>query len=432
MSTPPTTPSRPPSFTHFRLPGDLHFAFNSNKKMKTVLVTASFLGNLDDTVTRVALLPSILRRGTHRSRDMQAISRRLDGLYGASLGTYVHKIGEWHAVRFRLEVVNDRFLPGGRGVLREALEFLREILECPLEVGGGFHPEYLEQEKVNLRRSIESLVDNKSAYAEQRLVEEMCREEPFRLYEQGRIEDIPAIKARALRSFHSSWVRRYPLHVYVAGDLELEPTRELVASAFPSSGREGGYALNDPPKSVPVGARREVTERMDVNQAKLVLGFRHGITFASPEYEALLLMNGILGGYSHSKLFQNVREKESLCYSVQSSAERTKGLLFISSGIAPEKHSRALEIILKNVEAMKHGDITDQEIESTVLTILNSNEMLEDNLGLLGDVDFIWSLHGRQLDLTAFRERLKRVTRDEIVAAARKLEHDTTYLLTTK
>ena len=422
----------PPSFTHFHLPGNFHLAVNSNKKMKTVLFTVSVLANLVETVTRMALLPVILRRGTRLHPDMQSISRYLEGLYGASLASFVIKIGEWHVLRFRLEVVNERFLPGEKGLLHKALELLVELLREPLEVAGGFHPEYLEQEKVNLRRAIESLVDDKAAYAEHRLVEEMCSKEPYRLNEQGRVQDIPEIEPKALRDLHGKWVRRYPLHVYAAGDIDVRETRDLVASVFSagSPAREGGYVLNGIPRPVPVSSMREVEERMDVNQARLVLGFRHGITHADPSYEALLLMNGILGGFSHSKLFQNVREKASLAYSVHSALERTKGLLFISSGIAPENHRKALDIILEHVEALKKGEISDEEIQATVLTILNSNEMLEDNLGALADVDFVWSLHGRELDLAGFREKLKKVGRDEIVAAARRLQHDTTYLLT--
>jgi predicted Zn-dependent peptidase len=126
-----------------------------------------------------------------------------------------------------------------------------------------------------------------------------------------------------------------------------------------------------------------------------------------------------------------VREKANLCYGIHSTLERTKGLLFISSGIAPENHGRALDIILEQVKAMKAGEISADEIAATKSTILNQNEMLEDNLGALADVDLVWGLHGRKLDLPAFRERLRGVDREAIVAAARRLEHDTTYLLTT-
>ncbi|HZN58188.1 MAG TPA: pitrilysin family protein [Planctomycetota bacterium] len=422
----------PPGYTHFQLPGDLDIAVNSNKKMKTVLVSVSVIGNLNETVTRMAILPSILRRGTRRHPDLQAISRYLDGLYGASLSSQVFKLGEWHLLRFRLDVVNERFVPGVNGLLGNALEFLSELMRDPLVVEGGFHPQYLEQEKANQRRAIESLLDNKAAYAENRCIEEMCSKEPFHLFELGRVEDIEAIDAKELRELHRRWSRRYPVHAYLAGDVDPAAARDLATSVFAGGAaeREGGYALSGPPSTIRVAAPREVEERMDVNQAKLVLGFRHGVTYSHPSYEALLLMNGILGGYSHSKLFQNVREKESLCYSIHSSLERVKGLLFISSGIAPENYRKAVDIILKNVESMKAGQITDEEIQATILTILNANEMLEDNFGALADVDLAWRLHDRPFDLLEFRRRLTNVQRDEIVAAARLLQHDTTYLLT--
>jgi predicted Zn-dependent peptidase len=425
-----TTPT--PSFSHVELAGDFDLALNSNQKMKTILVTASFVGNLDETVTRMALLPMIHRRGTRRYPDMQTISRYLEGLYGTSLAAFVQKIGEWHAVRFRIEVVNDRFLPEEKGLFQKSLEFLRELLWDPKLVGGGYHPDYLEQEKNNLKLSIESLLDQKSAYAEQRLIEEMCKDEPFRLYEQGRVEDIPAIDAQSLAKLGREWVRRYPLHMYVTGDIDVAQTRDLVAAVFSAreAPREGGYALRRIPPPVPAGAPRLVEEKMDVNQARLVLGFRHGITYADRAYEALVLMNGILGAFSHSKLFQNVREKANMAYSAYSSLDRTKGLLFIQSGIAPEKHQQALDIVLEQVKAMQKGEISGDELSATVSSLLNNNEMLEDNLGALGDVDFVWGLHGRKFDLTGFRDKLCRVKKEEIVEVANRLKHDTTFLLT--
>ena len=423
----------PPTFTYFELPGNFHLAVNSNKKMKTVAVKMSFVGNLTEAVaSRLALLPMVLRRGTRRHPDMQQISRFLEGLYGTSLSTSVHKVGEWHVLRFQMEVVNERFLPGGAAILRPALVFLRELLADPLEVDGGFQCDFFAQEKVNLTRVIESLVDSKGAYAQQRLIESMCADEPFRIYEDGSVEMVEAIEAVELRRFHRECVADYPLYGYVAGDLDVEETRDLVAEVFPPDAfpRRGNYSLTAPPEPVDVAAPRHVEERKDVNQARLMFGYRHGVTSADPLYEAALVMNGVLGGFSHSKLFQNVREKANLCYSIHSVLERTKGLLFVSSGIAPDKYGDARNIILEQVKAMQEGEITDEEIAATEFTLLNHNEMLEDNLSALAEVDFLWRLHGRSLDLSALREKISQVSRDDIVAVARRLELDMTYLLT--
>ena len=430
-----TTATDPPRFTYYELPGKFHLAVNSNKKMKTIALKFSFVGNLaEDVATRLALVPMVLRRGTRRYPDMQQVSRFLEGLYGASLATSVHKIGEWHVARFQMEVVNERFLPDGRGVLRSALEFLRELLVDPLEVNGGFQRDFLEQEKVNLERMIESLVDSKSAYAHQRLIECMCPNEPFRIYDYGSVEAIPEIEAVGLRSFHRTCISDYPLHAYIAGDLDVEETRDLLAEVFDPEAfpRRGSCVLSSLPEPVEVKDTRHVEESMEVNQARLMLGYRHGVTQADPLYESLLVMNGVLGGFSHSKLFQNVREKANLCYSVHSGLERTKGLLFISSGIAPEKYDEARDIILVQVKALQDGDISDEEIAATVRTLLNHNEMLEDNLSALAEVDFTWRLHGRSLDLDTLRNKIRHVSRDDLVAVARRLALDTSYLLTGK
>jgi predicted Zn-dependent peptidase len=428
-----STPALPPEFTHFEFPGGVHLAVNSNRKMKTVHVSTAFIGNLDESVTQRALLPMVLRRGTRRYPDMQAITRRLEGLYGTSLAAYVQKIGEWHLIRFRLDVVNDRFLPGESGVLREALQVFHEVMYDPLQVGDGFQPAFFAQEKENLKRAIESLIDSKAAYADQRLIEEMCPREPFRLHEQGRVADLPAISPGSLHAAYRTWVGREPLHLYVAGDVAVEAARDLVASVFVDGAppRQGGHVLSGLPPRVPASSPpRSVKETMAVNQARLLLGFRHGITYADPAYESLLVMNGVLGAFSHSKLFQNVREKASLCYSIHSSLERTKGLLFIAAGIAAGNAERTLEIVLKELKGLQDGDVGKDELAATIATILNHNEMLEDNLPALGDVDLTWRLHGRRLDLPAFRQRLRAVRREDVVAAARRLEHDTTYLLT--
>ena len=426
------TSSSSPTFAHYELPDDCHLAVNANKKTKTVSVAVWFLGNLDDTITPRALLPSVLRRGTRNHPDMQSLNRHLEGLYGTLLGGAVQKVGEWHALRFRLDVVNERFVPQEDGLLRKGLESLREVIRDPLCSDGAFHSEYLAQEKENLRRSIESLVDNKAAYAQFRMFEEMCADEPFRLQEQGRLEAIPEVSPASLWDCYKTWLETHPLHVYVSGDVDVDATRELVTDVLLRDfhPRAAGYPLASPPKSRPVGALREVKEHLGLNQAKLVLGFRHGITYADESYEALLVMNGVLGGFSHSKLFQNVREKASMAYSVHSGAERTKGMLVISAGIAADNYEKANEIILQQVHAVQQGDVSEEELEATVSTLLNHNEMLEDNLPLLGEVDFVWGLHGRRLDLAAFRQRLRAVDKDAVVEAASRLAHDTTYLLT--
>lgn len=425
MSNPP----KPPSFRDFELPGGVRLAVNSNRKLKTILCKVYFTADLDESVTRRALLPLVLRRGTRRWPSMQAIHRYLESLYGASSSSSVFKIGEWHVTSYRLEVVNDRFLPATDGLFRSGLEFLRELLADPRLEDGSFHEEWVDQEKEALRRSIEAIFDDKPAYATVRCIEEMCSTEPYRLNENGHVEDLERIMPRSLFSSFKDWMSTTPMAVYVAGDVDEEEVRSTVERVLRLE-RRGARELAPLPLPVPSPpSPRRVEEKLEVQQARLMMGFRHGVTYQDRDYEALLVMNGVLGGFGHSKLFQNVREKASLAYSASSWTERTKGLLFISCGIAGEKEPEASRIILEQVDAVKNGDITDDEMEATVSTLINHNLMLEDNFSNLAAADFIWGLHGRELDLERFRERLREVTKDDVARVAQRLVHDTTYFL---
>jgi len=166
-----------------------------------------------------------------------------------------------------------------------------------------------------------------------------------------------------------------------------------------------------------------------VNQARLALGFRHGVSYQGGDLEAMVMANGILGGFSHSKHFQNVREKESLAYEVHSMLEKTLGLLFIAAGIAVEKKERALEIILKQVEALKAGEISEEELVATRESFQNHLALMEDSPAELMAVDSVWRLHGREFDLSEYRRRLQAVGRDRIALAAERLKLDTIYFL---
>ncbi|MEM7231381.1 MAG: pitrilysin family protein [Planctomycetota bacterium] len=427
--TAPSVPASQPTFERFLLPGNLELRINSNRKLKTILAKVYVAADLDLSVTARALAPMVLRRGTENYPDMQALHRQMELLYGASIWSTVSKIGEWHVTRFQLEVVNDQFLPGAEGLFEDSLRLFHERVFQPRLDGGQFLADYVDQERESLRRSIESLIDEKSSYAAHRCIEEMCPNEAYRLGEQGRVEDLDAITPESLTADYQSWMRSAPISIYVAGDVDIEATRDMVANVFQASRGDGVNELSAPPSPVPVGELRTVREKLDVLQGKLVMGFRHGVTYAHESYEAMMLMNGILGSFSHSKLFQNVREKASLAYSASSWLEKSKGMLFISCGIANENFERARDISLEQVAAMQRGDISDEEIDSTRKTILSNNEMLEDSFSTLAAIDYIWGLHGRAFDLGELRSRLVNVTRDDIVAAANRLEHDMVYFL---
>lgn len=423
-----TQNNNPPGFERFSLDSSVPLNVNSNRKLKNIFVKVFVMADLDDGYTSRSLVPMVLRRGTTRLPDMQELRRYRESLYGCILGSSVIKVGEWQAVVFSLDIVNEAFLPSEESLFEKGLQLLRELIFDPLVEDGAFRGEYVEREKDLLATNINSLVDDKSEYAILRCTEEMCSGEPYRRHELGSIDDLDGIEAAGLLGFYRDWSTTAPFSLYVCGDVDPVQVRDQVSEVF-SFERSGEKTLSALPERVEVSEVKEVRERFDVNQARLVMGFRHGVRPGDGCYEALLMLNAILGGFAHSKLFQNVREKASLAYSAHSWVERTKGLLYMACGIATENYDRALDICLAQLRAIEEGEISDEEFDSSLKTIINQNRMLEDNFPMLVGSDFIWRLHGEELDLKAMRERLEKVTRDEIAAAAATIRHDTTYFL---
>jgi len=419
-----------PRFESTELSNGVRVCFHRTPKLKTIFTRAFFTTDLDEHVTKRALVPMLLRRGTSRLPDMQKLSRRREELYACQLYSSPSKLGEWNVVRFTLDVVNDEFLPGVTGVFEDGVSLMHDLIYDPLVESDGFRTDYLDQERENLRLSIESIIDNKDHYAGVRCVEEMCANEPYRRHEYGHAADLPDLTASQLLEFHRDWTARAPLSIYVAGDIDEKRVIDAIARSFDGA-RGDLYDLNPVPEAVTVDEPRVIEEKLDVNQGKLVMGFRHDVRYGSDDYEALVMMCTVLGGggNSRAKLFQNVREKESLCYYAYASVNRIKGLLFISSGINVENYEKTRDLCLAQLAAVQSGEISDEEIDSAREMILESNRMLEDDLSSIAEADFARRQCGQELDLRKFRERISSVTRDEIVEVAKRVSLDLTYFL---
>jgi predicted Zn-dependent peptidase len=398
-------------------------------RFKNVAVRGWLRRPLDDRATETALLPAVLRRGCRRQPTLAKIAAFLENLYGASYGADVSKSGERHMIAFSLDVVNDRFVPRGGRVMAEGVRFLSRVLTQPVRQGKGLNREYVEGEKENLRRHIEALVNDRASYAYERCVRIMCEGEAFERYEYGRVEDLPRIDGASLAAFHREVLETAPADFFVAGDVSPAAVEKLFRGAFTWRNRRPVEPA--PPALRPAPASpRETIEKMDVEQGHLVIGARTGITWADDGVFALIFANGVLGGFPHSKLFRNVREREGLAYAAGSSTDNAKGLLFLNAGIDPAKYERAVAVTKEQLEALRQGDISDEEMDKTRASLVNRVRSREDN----PSSKIAWfhelSLFGRRLTAAESIARYEGVTRDDVVAAARRVKLDTVYFLT--
>ena len=376
---------------------------------------------------RNALIPAVLLRGTNRHPDLRAITQRLDTLYGAAVSPLVRRVGDYQTVGLYCGFMDDRFALPGDQVLEPMVAFLKELLlDSPVE-NGGFLSAFVESEKKNLIATIESERNDKRAYAMGRLLKTMCREDPFGLPRLGEPAQVAAIEADDLYLHYREILRTSPVQIFYVGSAEGETVARLLNPLLEELDRQPAALAPQTAFHACVG--EDVVETMDVTQGKLCMGFVTPITNRMPEFPAMQMLNTLMGAGMTSKLFLNVREKLSLCYSVGSGYYGTKGIVTVAAGIDFDKEQQTREEILRQVEACRTGDITTRELEAAREALLSSLRATHDSPGAIEGYYATAALSGLGLTPGEYMEALEQVTLDQVVAAANTLQLHSTYFL---
>ena len=406
---------------------DVHILPTAKFKTTTI-VTMVEQPLAEETVTPTSLLAMVMKRATARFPETKKLREHLDFLYGAIFDVDVLKKGERQILQIYMEVTNEKYLSKDTPLFEEAIRFVGDMLTRPCVENGSFLPKYVDQEKESLRKRIESLIDDKMKYANQRVTEEMCKGEPYSLLVYGRLADLPALDGGRLYRHFQKITAESPIHMFVVGDVDVQHVQEAISSLVPLPRRE---RVQPPVLDVvkPVEQVRQVIERLDVTQAKLNIGCRTQIGYRDDDYPALLVYNGIFGGFPHSKLFVNVREKASLAYYAVSRLESHKGILMIMSGIDVRNYEKAVNIIKEQMEAMRQGSISEEELSQTKATLTNQFRELQDSARMMIDFTYNGLVSGRQRKLDEMLTAIEAVTREDIARVAEKIQMDTIYLL---
>ncbi|MCH5586437.1 insulinase family protein [Shimazuella sp. AN120528] len=411
--------------------GNIRLHICPSDKFKTTTFSAFITNSLQsDSVTKNALLPNVLSRGTRSYPTTVALRQKFNELYGAGSFGDVFKRGERQVIQFGMDLANETYLQDAPSLLEEGIRLFCEIILDPFAENNQFHPAFVEAEKKNLKQRIDSLQDDKIRYAAERCVQTMCEGEPYSLYTYGNAEDIAAIDAKSLYDHYHEILDRSPIDLYCVGDVDSEEVKTLFAKYFDDKMQKATRAeVPFATVSHHVDKVKMAVDRLDVNQGKLNMGCRTQISIRDEAYPALLMYNGILGGFAHSKLFMNVREKESLAYYCSSSIESHKGLLFIQSGIEEKNLERAIEIIKEQLTVMKNGEITDRELEQTKATLSNQLREGQDRAFELIGFHFQSVLSGKSRTLEELLQKIDAITKEDIKKVAEQVELDTIYSL---
>ena len=338
-------------------------------KFKTNLIAAFFSLPIDkENVTKNALIPAVLKRGSKSLKTQEEINIELENMYGANLDAGIDKIGDNQIIKFYIETVNDNFLPKKENLLEKSINLLLDIIFNPFVEDDKFKEQYVETEKQTIRRLIEGKIDNKDSYAFNRCIEEMYKDKAFGIYKYGDIEDLETINAKELYEHYKNFINSSKIDIFISGDFE----SNYILNIFNQNknlqgleGREDCHIINneETEKKEKIEDAITLSESMNINQGKVVMGI--DIDYNKPDSKyAMCLYNVILGESATSKLFQNVREKASLAYTARSNYVRQKNNIFIRCGIEIENYDEAVKIIKEQLEEMKNGEFTEEDIEN--------------------------------------------------------------------
>ncbi len=374
-----------------------------------------------------ALLPSLLLRGTRRCPTIRAITEHLDMLYGASVSPLVRRIGDYQTTGLYLNFMDDRFALPGDQVLSPMLSFLGEILLEPLTEDGRFLPPLVESEKKNLISAIESDLNDKRVYAMGQLLKAMCREDTFGIPRLGEPEQVASITPDGLFRHYQEVLRTSPIDIFYVGSAHAEAVARLLQPIFASLPRA---CVSLPPQSpFHPCAGGDTVETMDVAQGKLCMGFVTPITNRSPEFAAMQVMNTLFGSGMTSKLFMNLREKMSLCYSIGSGYYAGKGIVAVSAGIDFQKEDLTRQEVLRQLNACRSGNITDEELTAAKEALLSTLRATHDAPSAIEGYYATAALSGLDLTPQSYMDAIGKVTREDVISAADSLTLHTTYFL---
>lgn len=395
----------------------------STDVFKTAAFSAAFVLPLGAENAPFALLPYLLYRGTEHCPNLTVLGETLDGLYGARVEPFVRKVGESLSIGFVAAGVDADSVPAEEDPTGQIAHLLCDLMCRPCLENGRFRAAETESERQNLIDRIRSLKNNPRTYAVRRTQEIMCKDEPFGACEYGSVEGVQALTPDLIWAAYQEVLQHARVELFYCGSADPAAVAAAFADGLTLPASSDRYQtevdvcrINCKP--------RTIVEDYPANQGKLTLGLRTGLTGMDEAYPALMLYAAVLGGYTGSRLFVNVREKLSLCYYASATLDKVKGLMMIASGIENDKYDQALGEILRQMEDLHAGGLTRDELEQARRTLISQIRSLGDSPLSLENYWHRQAVAGFTMTPEELIERLERVERGQVMAVGRQVALD--------
>ncbi|MGW7975680.1 insulinase family protein [Staphylococcus xylosus] len=409
---------------------DLHVKVLPTTKFKTTTITLKFMAPLDSqTMTARSILSKVLVRATKQWPSDKDFNRHLSHLYGAYVNSFVSKFKDKHVITISLELVNERYLKDQTPLFEKGLELLKEMIYNPLISDNKFDETFVAQEKSLLSKKLNAMIDNKSQISFLNLLKYMFGEQPYRHLATGQVEYIADITSENLYHTYQSMLENDYCAVYVVGNVDEQQVKSQIQTYFNIN--PFSFELS---QSTPIGQDHNtpqvIVETDDVDQAKLNMGFKLPAKYGDPEYFALIVFNVMFGGDPSSVLFNEVREKQSLAYSIHSQIDAKNGFLFVLSGVSTDKYEIAKETIVSEFEKFQQGDFEEEKIALAKKVILSQRQESHDRAKSIIEIMNNNILLDEPMSEESYISGIQNVNKSDIQQLAQATTLDTIYILT--
>ncbi len=399
-----------------------------NSRFKQGILSIQFLRRMDKQEAALnALVPEVLLRGCEEAPDLRQITAKLDDLYGASLGAQVRRIGDYQTTGLACGFIEDRFALPGDKVLEPVVAFMQQLLLHPLKEKDGFCRSFVAGEKRNLISAMEARLNDKQAYATEKLLKNMCRGDSFALPRLGSISQMRRITARQAYAHYERVLRESPVAIFYVGAAPMEQVAQLLRPLF--EGLQRQVQPLPPQTALNPAAPSHKEKTMDIQQAKLSMGFVTPITNQDPRFAAMQLLNAIFGAGMTSKLFLQVREKKQLCYAIDSGYYGSKGLMTVQAGVDSERLEETKAAVLEQLALCRQGEITPQELNAAKQAILSGLRAVYDSPGAMESFFSTAALSGLNRTPEVYAAQIEAAAMEDIVEAARSVQFHASFVL---
>ena len=346
-------------------------------------------------------------------------------LYGARVSSAFNIIGDTTEYIFTLEFLNPKYTE--EKYLKESLNYLYEILFNPNIENNAFNQEYFDIQLKDLTAQVESVKEKPNLFASIEYAKKMYKGTASSYFTLPDLKDIKSLTSEKLYEVYKELFSGiYKTDVVVYGEFD-DTTVEEVSKIFKKL-NSNNEEINIEIKHKFKNEIKEYKDTLKYNQSKLYMGYRLNDMNYHEMTHVLKVYNTILGTMNDSILFNIVREKNSLCYSIGSYTSKYNPSLTIYAGINKENYEKTVSLVKECIKMMKDKKELERLFDSAKKTINTFiNNYYDDVVAQVNH--YYYGQFVKIEDIETYRENINKVTIDEVIKLSEKISLSTIYLL---